>query len=162
MANFIIENNEKKALKHAYKKLLKKINAEIIKAHKNFGSTTKEVLILGRNYAHLLMEVAERSLDTATAETSDGIKEYSPVNLDSLNLFDQEKSDVKIWGLPVYVTLEDDVVLIVMNMSGLVENPYMRSFRRKHPGGKTFYGATIDMEALIADLPPEKRVKKIS
>jgi len=141
MSKFIDENNEKKALRHAYKKLNVEINREFTNTVRQFGTTSKKILILGKNHAHLLLAVAEQSLDTV-----------DPIDFDSLNLFNLKESDVGIWGLSIYVTPEDDVVKVVINMSSLVDNPRIFVEHAEE---------CVDMEALIADLPDEKKFRKV-
>jgi len=92
-----------------------------------------------------LFVVAEQSLDTI------------PIDFESLNIFDLGESDVKIWNLPIYVTPENDVVKVVINMSSLVDNP--RMFIKCNEG--LSLEELVDMEALIADLPDEKKFRKV-
>lgn len=147
---FINENNKKKALKLAYNKLCSKINKEIVNGVRKFGRKSNRILVLGKNYACLMIAVAEKSLDDS--------KGCEPLNVCDLNFFDLDNSDVKIWNAPIYVTSKNDVIEIISSLGSLVDTSFMKPFIEKIDGS---FVNTLDIQALIDELPEEAKFKRV-
>lgn len=141
---FIRENNEKKALKLAFKELRKKINVEITKGSRTFGRNCKKFLVLSKNHALLLYEILGRGLD------------YSEdLDITDLDMFDYTTSEIKLFGVPVYVSSEDDIIMVVASLGNLFDGVFMNPFC------KSSNKFCLDINALIDKLPEGDRLKEV-
>ena len=145
---FIRENNEKKALKLAYKKLLERINDELTKSRRLFGGNVKRIIVLGKNNARLLFAVLEKNLDGE-----------NPLDLKNLDFFDFESSKLQLWGCPIYVADGENIVMVVASLGNLVDNSFMEPFITLSTN--TTINPYVDMDALIDKLPKEAKFKRI-
>lgn len=141
---FIRENNEKKALKLAFKELRKKINVEITKGSRTFGRNCKKFLVLGKNHAHLLYEMMGR-----------GIDEDGDLDISDLDMFNYVTSELKFFDVSIYVTPEDDVVMVVASLGNLFDSAFMNPFCKQ---SNKFH---LDLGALIDELPNSAKFKKV-
>jgi len=141
---FIKENNEKKALKLAFKNLRKKINVEITKGSRTFGRNCKNFLVLGQNHAHLLYEMIGR-----------GLGDDEDLNISDLDMFDYTTSELKFYDVPIYVTPEEDVIVVVASLGNLFDSTFMNPFCKE---SNKFH---LDIDALIDELPDSAKFKKI-
>jgi len=142
--NFIRHNNEIKALKLAYQDLKTKINKELVKARRTDFKyvSVRQALLLGKKHCALLVELMERSL----SELDDS--EFDP--------FNDEKSHLKLWGLPIYVSMEDDErVEIISSFGNLDHVDYITE------GGLFGGKSLVDMDVLISKLPDNKKFKRV-
>ena len=129
----IIElNNEKRALKYAYKKLTSKISEKILKAKREFDSSDSLSILLGKKYCALLVQ--------SVTNPFNGIE----VDLDNYSVFDNKISELKLWGFLIHMSKKDDYTIEIIASLGSIDF--------STPGG-------IDMNELINDLPDNLRMK---
>lgn len=135
---FIEYNNELKALKFAYKKLMSEINKELLKATRNFNSGGKKLLLLGRRHMELLLMCAEKGL---------------------ADVVDIADSGTQVWGLSVYVSIEDPYRIEIIIGSENIEEGflYVRSDTDQGLGKKPL----INVQELINDLPDSMKLKRV-
>ena len=146
---FIKYNHENKALKFAYKKLKKEINKKIVLLTRNkFGwdNYSNKSILLGRRHCALFLMAMEKSLDD--------------IDIENFNHLDDAVSELKLWGMPIYVSIEDPYkVEIICNLGSLDEDHglYIKDDPDQSLGKKPL----IDMEDLINDLPDHMKIKKV-
>ena len=144
--NFIRHNNEIKALKLAYQELKTKINNELVKARREDPHyvSARQAVLLGRKHCALLVRLLEEPLSDCDFDVSD----FDP--------YDDKKSQLKMWSLPIYISMEDDEMVKIISLFGSLDHvDYM--------AGRGFFGEKplVDMDALIEKLPDNKKFKRV-
>jgi hypothetical protein len=147
--SFIKYNYELKALKLAFRKLKTKINEKMLEAARNFcRGGESQILLLGRRHCALLLLIVERLLDQ--------FPELEVGNFDSIT----NVLELKLWGMPIYVSMQDDYRIEIIYNLGEAEdegNLWLRSDSEKGLGKESL----VNMEALIKDLPDHMKLKKV-
>jgi len=127
---------ERKAVTHAYSKLRSKINKKLVMAKKKYICNrldTKLLLVLGYNVFNLLLE-------------------YSLGRKLSNEYYDESDIDnMQIWGLPILVSCNKDIIDVVCTARGIFEGFI--------PNKNEFGLSLVDMEKLINDLPEDGKRK---
>ena len=153
---FIRENNEKKALKLAFKGLRQQINKEIVRVkrfRKRFDKTTKTTLLLGINHYNLVCDVLESSL---------GLLEMDDLDASDHSPFGGESSELKIWSIPIYLSTDDtnkDLVEVIVSAGD-----YFTQFGSVCEEGAALFdtGFSKRMDGYISKLPDSAKFKRVS
>lgn len=145
--NFIRENNEKKALKLAFSELLKHVSAELLRTKRSkYSDRTMEfALLLGTDHYNLLLD----------ASLYPGV---DVMDLSELDVFGFKKSNIKLYGLPVYVSLNNkDLVEVIITAGSLMNNEtvFHESIKLCDRGDKE------RMEKYISKLPESVRFRRV-
>ena len=150
MDEFIKENIENKAILLGFKKLKEKVNIEMVYHTRGFGNYSKGILIVGANYARLMLEVLERGLDRR--------EEF---DVSDLNFVNSNKSKLSLWNIPIYVTLEEDVVMIINSLGELYEDSLGVDFWTKAERGHGFHISAKEFKTLIEELPDSSKLRRV-
>ena len=150
MDKFIKENTEKKAILLGFKKLKKKISKEIVRHSREFEGYSKGILIVGENYARLMIELIERNLD-----------EGAELDVSKINFIDRSKSELSIWGMPIYVTQEDDVIMLINSLGERCEDNFGINFCTEPLEKGSFNISTKEPNALIDELPDSSKFRRV-
>lgn len=146
---FIEYNHKMKAIKLAYKKLTMEINKESLKAKRNFPDS-KLTLLLGRKHCALFFMAMGRSLDSV---------DIGEIDVSGVDPFNTDVSDLELWGMSIYVSMEDDYKIeIIRNLGGINDESDL------HFSDEPWIGLSraplIDIEGLINDLPDNMKIKR--
>ena len=149
---FIRENNEKTALRLAFKELRQRISKEMVRVRrlKHTAPTKNTVLVLGVECYNLLFDAVEGSLDG-------GI-----VNMHKIDFMDDKKSTVTIYDMPIYVSVSnEDLVEIVISGAGLLSYGDLGDFKTlgEWKMGSGDYNKRMDK--YISKLPEGAKFKRI-
>ena len=112
---FIDYNNELKALKFAFKKLITEISRELLRATRNFNSDGVKSLLLGRRHLELILMSMEKGF---------------------ADIVDVTDSGLLLWGLTVYISIEDPyrieiIISSKVNVQELIDDlPDTMKFKR--------------------------------
>ena len=149
---FIKYNHENKALKLAYKELKTAINEKLLVAHRKLfrHKHINRALLLGRRHCALLFMFME----------GQGSPDYE-IDISTFNPFDTDISELKLWGMPIYVSMEDDYKIEIIGNLGsldgeedlhLMEDPDKTGLQKE---------PLINVDELINNLPDNMKIKRI-
>ena len=152
--SFIKYNHENKALKLAYKKLKNEISEKLLEAHRKFfrHKHINRALLLGRKHCALLFMFME----------GEGQPDYD-VNIEDINFVDTSISEIKLWGMSIYVSIEDDYKIEIIGNLGSLDGEGDLHTEEDEPNDVGLYWKKplINIDELIDNLPDNMKIKRI-
>jgi hypothetical protein len=147
---FIRYNHENKALKLVYKELKIAINEKLLMARRKFFryKYINKALLLGRKHCALLLMFME----------GEGLPDYD-VDINNFNYIDTDISELKLWGMSIYVSMEDDYKIEIIGNLGSLDGEndlYLREDLNKNA-----LQTLVNIDELVNNLPDSMKIKKV-